>query len=81
MGRSDDLGQRLEEAFRRTTGATTAHGARAWVARLARLDPRSVSRMLAGEIPAARIEATLDAIEAGRQAFRRERYGDAAEGR
>ena len=66
------LVKRLEDAFRRTTGAPTARGARAWIARLARLDPRSVSRMLAGEIPADRIEATLDAIKAGREALRRE---------
>ena len=62
-----DLTQRLEEAYRRTTGAATPRGARAWVARLARLDKRSVSRMLGGQIPADRIEATLDAIEAGRR--------------
>lgn len=71
----DALLRRLEEAFRRVTGAKTPRGARAWIAGLARLDRRSVARMLAGEIPPDRILATLDAIEAGRAALRRERYG------
>jgi len=65
---------RLEQAFRATTGATTSRGARAWIARLARLDPTSVSRMLRGELPPDRIEATLDAIDAGRRAVQ-ERVG------
>lgn len=73
--RPERLADRLERAFQEATGATTSRGARAWIARLARLDPRSVSRMLAGELPADRIEATLDAIEVGRLARAREKGG------
>lgn len=72
------LGTRLEKAFREVTGARTGRGARAWIARLARLDPRSVSRMLSREIPADRIEATLDAIELGRMQAREQ--GGATDG-
>ena len=75
MAGNEELARRLEDAFIRVTGSSSPRGARAWIAQLARLDKRSVSRMLAGEIPADRIESTLDAIAAGREAFRRERYG------
>lgn len=66
------LADRIERAYIETTGSRTGWGARAWIARLARLDSRSVSRMLAGELPPDRIEATLDALAEGRRAAERE---------
>jgi hypothetical protein len=68
-----DLARRVERAYMRATGKAVPRGARAWIGRLARLDPRSVSRMLAGDLPPDRIEAILDAIEEGRRAAARKR--------
>lgn len=65
--RRADLARRVEQVFMEMTGAETPRGARAWIADLARITPVSVSRILAGDQPADRIEAALDAIEAGRR--------------
>jgi hypothetical protein len=66
MRRTDtELAERVEQAFMSTTGETSRRGARTWISRLARLHPRSVSRILAGDLPSDRIEAVLDALDAG----------------
>lgn len=64
------LARRVERAYMETTGSRTPRGARAWVGRLARIHPVSVSRMLGGDLPADRIEAVLDALETGRRGER-----------
>jgi hypothetical protein len=62
-----DLTRRVEEEYRLVTGSATARGSRAWIARLGRLTPRTVSRILKGDLPPARIESVLDALAIGRQ--------------
>lgn len=67
MGRRTDLAARIDAAFREATGARHKRGAGQWIAKLARLHPMTVSRILAGAQRADRIEAVLDGIEHGRQ--------------
>lgn len=62
------LRRRLEATYMRLEGASSGHGAQTWLARLARLDPRTVRRALAGDIPPDRVEAALDLIDAGQRA-------------
>jgi len=49
------------------TGRRTGHGAQAWVAKLMKVDPGSVNRMLRGALPPGRLEAALGLIDAGRR--------------
>ncbi len=68
MGRRrTELAARIDAVFREATGAKHKRGAVKWIAKLARLHPMTVSRILAGSQQAERIEAVLDAIELGRR--------------
>jgi hypothetical protein len=72
MARRKRLVARLERTFMDVTGARSGHGAQTWIARAMRVDPRSVRRMVAGDVPPDRLEGALDLIETGRQAALRD---------
>src|SRR5688500_8090271 len=72
-----DLREQIDSLYLEATGATSRYGANEWVARLARVHPTSISRVLSGAQDADRIEAILAAIEVGRALGRRDATVDA----
>lgn len=61
------LRERVENLYREATGASSGHGAYAWIANVGRVSTVSVSRMLSGDQPADRLESILAAVEVGHQ--------------